>query len=119
MEAGLLDEAEAMAHRDRHLISNAVGHPEMRIEIGPRVSMAPRDTLLLASDGLFDNLRPGEIVDGIRKGPPERVARRLAGECATRMRSPMGPHPSKPDDLSFVLFRRSPCPRPRSRRRVG
>jgi serine/threonine protein phosphatase PrpC len=61
VESGLIDQDEAMHHEDRHLISNMVGSADMRIEVGPTLRVAPRDTLLR--------------------------------------------HPSKPDDLTFVVFR--------------
>ena len=34
VESGLLDEKEAMYHEERHLVSNVVGSPDMRIESG-------------------------------------------------------------------------------------
>ena len=68
VEAGLLDEEAAIRHEDRHFVSNMVGTPEMRIEIGAPLELARRDTLLLASDGLSDNLLIHEIVERIRKG---------------------------------------------------
>src|SRR3954452_18273411 len=69
VEAGLMKEEEAIHHEARHVISNVIGSDQMRIEIGPPIEMAPRDTLLLASDGLFDNLLPDEIVEAVRRGP--------------------------------------------------
>jgi serine/threonine protein phosphatase PrpC len=106
-EAGLLDETEAMHHEDRHLVSNVIGSPDMRIEIGPPVCLAPRDTLLLASDGLLDNLYNDEIVERARKGPLKGVVHSLAGACRERMTHPQQGAPSKPDDLTLVVFRRS------------
>ena len=40
VESGLLDESEAMHHEDRHLVSNLLGTPEMRIELGPTIPLA-------------------------------------------------------------------------------
>ncbi len=105
IEAGLLDEQEAMFHRDRHVVSNVVGCPEMKIELGPSVKLAPRDTVLLASDGLFDNLHVEEIVERIRKGPLETAASLLIDDSRQRMSAREENQPSKPDDLTFVLFR--------------
>jgi serine/threonine protein phosphatase PrpC len=106
VESGLLDEREAMHHEDRHLVSNVIGMANMRIEIGPSLALAERDTLLLASDGLFDNLHVQEIVQRVRKGPLLCGARRLARDSRRRMREPRGDQPSKPDDLTFLCFRR-------------
>ncbi len=105
VESGLLDEHEAMQHAERHLVSNLVGAPDMRIEVGSPLRLARRDTVLLATDGLLDNLALGEIVELIRRGPLAQAARALASVGGGRMRSPAPGEPSKPDDLTFVLFR--------------
>jgi serine/threonine protein phosphatase PrpC len=112
VESGLLDEDEAMHHEDRHVVSNMIGAPDMRIEVGSTVELAPRDTLLLASDGLFDNLHIDEIVQRIRKGPLARVMGTLVDYCRHRMQAAEEGQPSKPDDLTFVAFR---CPPGKSR----
>ena len=105
LESGLLDETEAMHHEERHVVSNIIGTPDMRIEVGSTVKMARYDTLLLASDGLFDNLHTDEIVQRIRKGPLERVMRTLVEDCRRRMHTPEEGQPSKPDDLTFIAYR--------------
>ncbi|MCB9881888.1 MAG: serine/threonine-protein phosphatase [Planctomycetes bacterium] len=107
IEAGVIDEEEAIDHDERHVVSNAVGDTEMRLEIGPVLVMAPRDTLVIASDGLFDNLRTREICDAVRVGPILRCGQRLAQASAQRMGGTDAEHPSKPDDLTFLLFRRA------------
>jgi serine/threonine protein phosphatase PrpC len=110
VEAGYLDAEEAMLHEDRHYVTNTLGSPDMRIEIGTPVAMAARDTLLLASDGLFDNLYVGEIVDLVRKGPLVDAAARLLATCRGRMAAVQEGRPSKSDDLTFVLYRRKRAP---------
>lgn len=105
VEAGLIDSFDAMYHKQRHLISNYVGSPDMRIEIGPRMKIAPRDTLVLGSDGLFDNLHIEEVAEMVRKGSLRDAATTLATEARRRMEEadPLLPH--KPDDLTFLMFR--------------
>ncbi len=105
VEAGWLDAHEALHHEDLHVVSNMVGSPDMRIDLGPRVRLDPRDTLLVGSDGLFDNLTIPEIVEAIRTRPIATAAGALAAACRQRMCAPEAGHPSKPDDLSFVLYR--------------
>ncbi len=106
VEAGLLDEAEAVHHEERYVVSNLVGTPEMTVEVGPRLQLARRDTLLLASDGLGDNLYLEEIVEHIRKGPLQRSSNALALACRGRMKEPRQGDPSHPDDLTVLMFRR-------------
>ena len=105
LEAGLLSEVEAMHHQERHLVSNLLGSTDMRIEVGPRIPLAPRDTLILASDGLIDNLYLKEIAETVRKGSLEVAADGLAGACRERMLEPARGQPSKEDDLTFLLYR--------------
>jgi PPM family protein phosphatase len=106
VEAGLLDEHEAVQHDQRHVLFNVIGSPDMRVEVGPTLQLAVRDTVLLASDGLFDNLFIDEIVDIIRSGPLAAAADALVERAAARMRGGLaGDQPCKPDDLTVVLFR--------------
>lgn len=109
LEAGVLDEEQAIHHEARHLISNALGSSEMYIEIGSALRLAPRDTLVVASDGLYDNLRTEEIVEICRKGRLSESGRKLRETCHARMSEPKEGEPSKPDDLSFILYRRRPA----------
>ncbi|MGA7799992.1 MAG: protein phosphatase 2C domain-containing protein [Gammaproteobacteria bacterium] len=105
VEAGFLNAEEAMHHEERHLISNMIGTPDMRIEVGAPVLLSPRDTLVLASDGLSDNLHIDEIVAEARIGSLPNACKHLVESCQTRMMQPSESHPSKPDDLSLILFR--------------
>ena len=105
VEAGLLDENSAMHHEDRHLVSNLIGSTDMHIQVGAPLTLAKHDTVLLTSDGLADNLHINEIVDIIRKGPLDKIARELAQKALGRMNEPLEGDPSKPDDLTFIVFR--------------
>ena len=94
-----------MHHEDRHLVSNVLGASDMRIEIGSWMALARRDTVVLASDGVLDNMHVDEIVDTVRAGPLVSVVDRLASTCRRRMLQPVEGQPSKPDDLTFLVFR--------------
>jgi serine/threonine protein phosphatase PrpC len=107
VEAGLLDPKEAIHHEDRHLVSNIVGSSEMRIEVGRTLELHKYDTVVLGSDGLFDNLHLEEITDFVRKGPLPLAAETLVTTCRHRMCQREQGHPSKPDDLTFLLYRSS------------
>jgi len=108
VESGLMNEIDAVHHHERSLVSNFVGTSEMYIDIGPRIELAPRDTVLIASDGLSDNLYVEEIIEAVRAGSLDAAALRLRDKTMTRMTSERGRLPSHPDDLSFCLFRLDP-----------
>jgi len=106
VEAGFLDEREALHHEERHLVSNFIGTTDMRIDMGAEVSLKPRDTVLLASDGLTDNIHVHEIANMIRKGPLADAIDSISGLARRRMSVESKHQPSKPDDLSVILFRK-------------
>ena len=106
VEAGFLDEREALHHEDRHLVSNFLGTSDMRIDVGAGVELRPRDTVLVASDGLTDNVHLDEIVERVRKGPLADGATSLMSLATRRMVRESDGFPSKPDDLSLILFRK-------------
>jgi serine/threonine protein phosphatase PrpC len=88
------------------VLFNVIGSPDMRVEMGTAVGVATHDTVLLASDGLFDNVFADEIIEIIRRGPLAIAADRLVEIARKRMLDPSGAKPSKPDDLTIVLYRR-------------
>jgi len=106
VEAGFLDHRDALQHEERHLVSNFLGTSDMRIDVGAGVELRPRDTVLVASDGLTDNVHLDEIVENVRKGTLVESARKVAALAQRRMNGSAGQQPSKPDDLSLILFRK-------------
>lgn len=106
VEAGLLDENEAMLHEERHIVSNMLGMNQMRIEMGPEFELAERDTLIIASDGLFDNLPVEEIVQQVRCGDLLKTAAKLVADTQHCMQQTDESRPGKPDDLTFIMLRR-------------
>ena len=86
VEAGFLDEREALHHEERHLVSNFIGTTDMRIDVGAAVELDQRDTVLVASDGLMDNVHVDEIIDIVRKGPLLDAVKALVDIAGQRMK---------------------------------
>lgn len=118
VEAGFLDQREALHHAERHLVSNFIGTADMRIDIGATVDLQARDTIMLASDGLMDNVHVEEIIQRIRVGPLDEAIERVISLAKRRMTGNSTGQPSKPDDLSLMLFRKpyatKPSPAPQT-----
>jgi serine/threonine protein phosphatase PrpC len=108
LHAGMLDESQAISHEDRHLVSNALGNRDMRIEVGSPVPLGPYDTVVVCSDGLVDNLHFEEISRTLRAGRLDRSLQQLVASAERRMTEPRAGEPSKPDDLSVIAYRRRP-----------
>lgn len=107
--AGAVDPDEAHLEEDRNLLSNHVGSSEMHVEIGPPVPLARRDTLLLASDGVLDNIRREALVEIIRVGALERAATALVEHIGLTMEGGRADFEGNPDDATFFLFRPGPA----------
>lgn len=105
VEAGLIQADEAIHHDELNIVSNLVGMSDMRIDLGARLPLSPRDTVAVGTDGLFDNLHAQEIVAAVRKGPIVKAREHLVALASQRMDQREGDMPSKPDDMAFLLYR--------------
>ncbi len=107
VEAGLLSERDAMRHEERSVVLNIVGSAAMRVDVSPALRLGARDTVVVASDGLTDNLLTGEIVEGIRRGPLPRSVAMLSEAATARMvdETTGDVHPGHPDDLTIAAYR--------------
>jgi serine/threonine protein phosphatase PrpC len=103
--AGMLDRDDTHVHEERSLLSNCVGATDMRIEIGPPVELAARDTLLLATDGVLDNVHHDVLVDSIRRGPLVEAAGLIRDHARAAMCGEHPDLPAHPDDATAVLLR--------------
>ncbi len=106
VEAGFLDQREALHHEERHLVSNFIGTPDMSIDVGAAVELRARDTVVIASDGITDNVHIDELVELTRKGPLEATIDAVVDKAGGRMAKERSGQPSKPDDMSLIVFRK-------------
>jgi len=99
-EAGLFDLEHAL--ENRHLVTNVLGGTPLYVDMVLPRTWPAGGTLVVGSDGLFDNLDVEEI--GARMGGSVgEVARALSVAASERM---VSDHPlAKVDDLSFVVVR--------------
>ena len=73
--------------------------------IGPTIKLAPLDTVIIASDGLIDNLKQDEIIRMARIRPLKKALQRMKDLTVQRMLEVQDGSPSKPDDLTIVGYR--------------
>jgi PPM family protein phosphatase len=104
MEAGMLGEQEAIEHEERHLVSNYLGSEAMHVEMGSVRKVSSRDGLLVASDGVLDNLLLDEITALLKSGSAATAAAKIAGVALQRMQTALEGQPHKPDDLTLIVF---------------
>ena len=104
--AGFLSEEEGMYHPERHIVSNFVGTHDMIIEVGSTVKMAKHDSILVASDGLTDNLHLPEILEKMRRGDIAVTLDEIVAMADRRMERRLPTDPGKADDLAVILYRK-------------
>ena len=102
---GQLDEIAAMIHPYRHVINNIIGMPDMWIDIGRPIQLADLDTIILASDGLWDNLYRNEVAGLVGNQSLMMAANGILRRATDRMKCEPDSEFGKPDDLSFILYR--------------
>lgn len=107
--SGVLTESEALAHPDRNLVASGLGVRGMTAQVGSREPLLPGDTVVLATDGLTDNVFEEEILEAFRGGSLERGVATLVELARVRMEGPIpGPEGltiGKPDDLTVLAMR--------------
>ena len=101
IESGFLPENAAQEHEERHLVLNLIGIENMKIELGSAVTLRQRDTILICSDGLTDNLPDEEIINTIRCGKLAKQLQQLQEKASKAMQAENG----HPDDLTLVAWR--------------
>jgi len=106
VESGMLEEHEAIDHEERHLVSNYLGSEGMHVEMGSGRAVAGRDGLLVASDGVMDNLLLEEIVALLRNGSSATPAVTIATLASQRMQGVQDGQPHKPDDMTLIVYSR-------------
>lgn len=105
IQAGILS-ADTYDNDDlRHVVTNIMGLKQLHIECSVSIDLDPRDTVLLCSDGLYDNIKVDEICEIIADKDINEAAVTLAELALKRMNSEK-PEFSKYDDLSFVLYQK-------------
>ena len=103
--AGMLEPSQTHHHDERHLLSNCVCSRDMRVEIGAPIQMAAWDTLLLATDGVLENIERRDLIDQIRSGSLLQAATDLQARLRLTMAGVDPKLPAHPDDATALLFR--------------
>ena len=102
---GLITEQQAIFHPRRHVVSNVVGMTHTILDFGKSYQLEKTDTLLVGTDGIFDNLFQDEILTIISNGSLQESSKKLTDTCLQRMHNFVEGIPHKPDDFSYTLFR--------------
>lgn len=102
IEAGLLSQDESLDDPERYSVNNLLGDVSIRIEVASKMKIKKGHTILIGSDGLFDNLTHEELTEIAGKGTFDKSFEELSKICIEQNIETW----KKDDDISFVLVRK-------------
>ncbi len=101
LEAGYVDEEGALEHEYSHVVLNALGGEQTTIEVSLPMQLAAQDSLILATDGLTDNLTAHRIAELSHSRGADAIAIALIEEYRLMMRDE---DKAKPDDVTVIVY---------------
>lgn len=91
-----------------NIVTNMIGDASPRIDVSSNIKLAPNDTVILGSDGLFDNFTISEICEKTKDLSLDQLASFIDKEARRRMSLAIeGTDQFKADDMSFIAFRQT------------
>jgi serine/threonine protein phosphatase PrpC len=101
IEAGHLEQEESLDDPDRYVVNHLLGDPVLRLEVATKMTLKKGHTILVGSDGLFDNISHESLCELMAKGSFEKSFESVVEQCLKR-----GDNWKKDDDISFIAIRR-------------
>lgn len=105
-DSGLIEYINDEVEVPSYVVTNMIGDPFFRMDVSTRIELAPNDTIIIGSDGLFDNLSLEELCESCRLPVLEELATSIKDKCVARMQQDGEENEYIPDDISFILYRR-------------
>jgi len=102
IQGGSINQEESLDDPNRHFVSNLIGDESIRIESTSKTEIKKGNTLIVGSDGLFDNISHDELTQILTQGPFDKSFETLVEICNKR-------DPElwrKDDDISFIILRK-------------
>lgn len=100
VEAGMISQEEGLDHTDRYLVNNLIGDEHLRIEVASKVALKKGYSIIIGSDGLFDNITHETLNEMVGRGSFEEGFNKLCKLCSERENW------RKDDDVSFIVLRK-------------
>jgi len=99
VEAGLLSQKDSLDHSERYVVNNLIGDEVLRIEACSKYNLKKNDSVIVGSDGVFDNLSHEQISNLLTQKNFNKKFHELSDYCLLRDETWR-----KDDDVSFILL---------------
>ncbi len=100
---GHMEQESSLDEPDRHLVNHLVGDEVLRLEASSKIALKKGHTILIGSDGLFDNIHHDKLIEYVTGGVFEECHEKLKSFCCKK---PEDVSWRKDDDISYILIRR-------------
>jgi len=98
----VLGQEESLEDPERNIVNNLVGDDFLTVEALSKIEIKKGNTILVGTDGLFDNLAHTDLCELVGKGSFEKSYENLVTSCLTPAKDVW----KKDDDIAFVYVRR-------------
>ena len=102
IEAGVTTQKESLEDPERHIVTNMMGDEFVRIQSSSSFKLKKGHTILIGSDGVFDNISHRRLEEIVAKGKFDESFHEISEICTKQ--DPESWH--KDDDIAFVLIRK-------------
>lgn len=102
IQSGTMAQEDSLDDPNRHYVSNLIGDEAIRTEVISNIEIKKGNTILVGSDGLFDNLSHEELAEFMASGNFEESFEKLVKRCQERNDENW----RKEDDISFIVLRK-------------
>ena len=102
IQGGHIEQGESLDDPNRYLVTNLLGDSSIRIESASCIELKKGHTIVVGSDGLFDNLSHDELSSLISGGSFEDSFKKLCEICENQNPENW----KKDDDLSLIVVRK-------------
>lgn len=102
VEAGVTTQEESLVDPERHIVNSFLGDDFVKINSTTNFELKKGHTVLLGTDGLFDNISHQELCEMVSLGNFEESFNKLVKFCESRDKEKW----LKEDDIAFVYFRK-------------
>ncbi|WP_127716822.1 PP2C family serine/threonine-protein phosphatase [Halobacteriovorax sp. HLS] len=102
VRAGITSQTDSLDDPDRYLVNNLMGDEFIRIESTSGVPIKKGHTILIGSDGLFDNISHEDLTEIVGRGSFDKSFQGLVDLCIEQ-------DPErwlKNDDITFIFLRK-------------
>lgn len=102
VEAGLTTQEESLSDPERHIVTNMMGDDFVRISSTSTMELKKGHTILVGTDGVFDNISHEKLGEIVAKGAFDDSFEELAKICTEQNEQDW----LKFDDIAFILLRK-------------